>query len=503
MKKKKMLLTLLVFVSLSIALCGCIGDKSSADTSSITIGLPQDLEESLDPHVAKAAGTKEVLFNMFEGLVKPDSDGNFIPALASKYEILDEGKVYSFTLRKDVKFHDGSLVTAEDVIYSINRCADATDETTFVPAYSNIEKIEELETGEIQITLKEKDTEFLAYMTTAIIPKSNLNANTNPIGTGPYRFVSRSPQENIVLERFDSYWGEPANIKNVTLKILSNADMIVMNLNGGAINMYARLTTTQANEVSDQFKIYESTMNLVQALYLNNKVAPFNDLRVRQALCYAIDVDALQNMLFDGHGQEIGSSMFPSFGKYYKDDLKDYYTVDYKKAKELLNEAGYPDGFSFTITVPSNYQPHIDTAQVLVEQFKNIGVTCTISLVEWNTWLSEVYTNRNYEATVIGVDAPYLTARALLERFASDSSSNFINFQSEEYDKVLKNAIASVDEAKKIELYKTCEEILTKDAASVYIQDMPELVALNKRFAGFVSYPLYVLDIAKLYQVEN
>ena len=498
-----MLLTLLVFVSLSIALCGCIGDKSSADTSSITIGLPQDLEESLDPHVAKAAGTKEVLFNMFEGLVKPDSDGNFIPALASKYEILDEGKVYSFTLRKDVKFHDGSLVTAEDVIYSINRCADATDETTFVPAYSNIEKIEELETGEIQITLKEKDTEFLAYMTTAIIPKSNLNANTNPIGTGPYRFVSRSPQENIVLERFDSYWGEPANIKNVTLKILSNADMIVMNLNGGAINMYARLTTTQANEVSDQFKIYESTMNLVQALYLNNKVAPFNDLRVRQALCYAIDVDALQNMLFDGHGQEIGSSMFPSFGKYYKDDLKDYYTVDYKKAKELLNEAGYPDGFSFTITVPSNYQPHIDTAQVLVEQFKNIGVTCTISLVEWNTWLSEVYTNRNYEATVIGVDAPYLTARALLERFASDSSSNFINFQSEEYDKVLKNAIASVDEAKKIELYKTCEEILTKDAASVYIQDMPELVALNKRFAGFVSYPLYVLDIAKLYQVEN
>ncbi len=498
-----MLLTLLVFVSLSIALCGCIGDKSSADTSSITIGLPQDLEESLDPHVAKAAGTKEVLFNMFEGLVKPDSDGNFIPALASKYEILDEGKVYSFTLREDVKFHDGSLVTAEDVIYSINRCADATDETTFVPAYSNIEKIEELETGEIQITLKEKDTEFLAYMTTAIIPKSNLNANTNPIGTGPYRFVSRSPQENIVLERFDSYWGEPANIKNVTLKILSNADMIVMNLNGGAIDMYARLTTTQANEVSDQFKIYESTMNLVQALYLNNKVAPFNDLRVRQALCYAIDVDALQNMLFDGHGQEIGSSMFPSFGKYYKDDLKDYYTVDYKKAKELLNEAGYPDGFSFTITVPSNYQPHIDTAQVLVEQFKNIGVTCTISLVEWNTWLSEVYTNRNYEATVIGVDAPYLTARALLERFASDSSSNFINFQSEEYDKVLKNAIASVDEAKKIELYKTCEEILTKDAASVYIQDMPELVALNKRFAGFVSYPLYVLDIAKLYQVEN
>ena len=109
-------------------------------------------------------------------------------------------------------------------------------------------------------------------------------------------------------------------------------------------------------------------MNLVQALYLNHAAAPFDNKLVRQAMCYAVDPQEVMMMIADGKGTEIGSSMFPAFGKYYVDDLKDMYTQDVNKAKELLTEAGYPDGFDMTITVPSNYQPHIDTAQVLVEQ---------------------------------------------------------------------------------------------------------------------------------------
>ena len=219
-KRRKMLLFLTMFVSLSIALCGCRGDKSSADTSSITIGIPQDIEDSLDCHKAKAAGTKEVLFNVYEGLVKPDSDGNFIPAVASNYVIEEEGKKYIFELRKGVKFHDESLVTVEDIKYSLERCADANDETTFVPAYSNLESVDILDETTIQITLKQKDTEFLAYMTTAIIPKENKYPGTNPIGTGPYQFVSRTPQEQIVFKKFDSYWGTGANIENVIFKVM-------------------------------------------------------------------------------------------------------------------------------------------------------------------------------------------------------------------------------------------------------------------------------------------
>lgn len=500
MKKRSFKTALLFFVlaTLTIALCGCAGDKEGGNSSQITIGIPQDLEDSLDPHKAVAAGTKEVLFNIFEGLVKPTSDGNLIPAVASSYEETEGGKVYTFTLRDNVKFHDGSTVTAEDVKFSLDKCADASEGEPLVPAFSNVDSIEILDEHTVQVILKEADTEFLAYMTTAIIPAANENPDTNPIGTGPYKYVSRSPQENFVVERFEDYWGEPAYIQDVTFKICANADSIVMDLEGGSIDMFARVTSTQAASLSDDFEILEGTMNLVQALYLNHEEAPFDDERVRQALCYATDVEEIKLMVSDGKGTQIGSSMFPAFGKYYMEELNDAYPTNVEKAKELLKEAGYEDGLSFTITVPSNYQPHIDTAQVLVEQFKKIGVQADIQLVEWDSWLSDVYQNRQFQSTVVGVDAANLTGAALLQRFTSDSPKNFINYKNEEYDAAFAKAISSVEDNEKTQYYKECEKILSDTAANVYIQDLPEFVALNKKYTGYEFYPLYVQDVAKL-----
>ena len=499
---KRILLTL-VCGALTIALGACSGDKAGESSSQITIGIPQDIEDSLDPHKAVAAGTKEVLFNLYEGLVKPDSSGELQPAIASDYSISEDATTYTFTLREGVKFHDGSMVTAEDVKYSIDRCADTTNGEPLVEAYSNIKSVNIVDEKTVEVVLNTADSDFLANMTTAIIPASNENPDTNPIGTGPYRYVSRSPQENFVVEKFDEYWGTPANIENVTFRVCANADSIVMNLQGGSIDMFARLTTTQASQLGDQFDVLEGTMNLVQALYLNNAVEPFNDERVRQALCYAVDPQGIMDLISDGKGTEIGSSMFPAFEKYYMPELNDVYSQDFDKAKELLAEAGYPDGFSFTITVPSNYQQHIDTAQVLVEQLKNIGVTAEIELVEWETWVSEAYTNRNFEATVVGVDASSLTASALLSRFVSDAPNNFINFSNADYDAAYARAEAAVDDEEKTEAYKECERLLAEHAANVYIQDLPCLVALNKKYAGYEFYPLYVQDISKLYIVEE
>ncbi len=505
MKKRKGLKSFLLvsmLMTLAIALGGCSGDKEGDDSSQITIGIPQDLEDSLDPHKAVAAGTKEVLFNLYEGLVKPASDGSFIPAVASAYEETEGGKVYTFTLRDGVKFHDGSTVTVEDVKFSLEKCADASAGEPLVAAFSNIESVTTPDDGTVVVTLKEADTEFLAYMTTSIIPASNEDPDTNPIGTGPYKFVSRSPQENFVVERFEDYWGEPAGIKDVTFKICANADSLVMDLEGGSIDMFARLTSSQVQELSDQFDILEGTMNLVQALYLNHAEKPFDDVRVRKALCYAIDPDEIMLMVSDGKGTELGSSMFPAFSKYFMEELNDTYNQDIEKAKELLAEAGYPDGFSFTICVPSNYQPHIDTAQVLVEEFKAIGVDAKIQLVEWDSWLSDVYQGRQFQSTVVGVDASNLTGASLLERFTSDSGKNFINYSNAEYDEALKNAVMSTDDDEKTRYYKECQRILSEDAANVYIQDLPEFVALNKKYTGYEFYPLYVQDVAKLKLAE-
>lgn len=505
MSKVKGILALCALMTMSIALIGCSGDKAK-DSSEIVVGIPQDLEDSLDPHKALAAGTKEILFNVYEGLLKPDSQGNNIPAVAESYTVSEDLMTYTFKLRDGIKFHNGKNVTADDVKYSIDKFAGISDGSEpLVSAFSVIEEVNIIDDKTVDVVLNTPDTDlptYLAMVSAAIIPKDNENPDTVAIGTGPYKYVSRSPQENVICEAFDEYWGEKASIKNVTFKVEANADSIVMDLLGGSIDFYARLTIDQVKQLNDEFSVYEGTMNLVQALYLNNNVKPFNDVRVRQALSYATDVDEILDITAEGKGTKIGSSMFPAFGKYYDESLSELYPTDIEKAKELLKEAGYENGFNMTITVPSNYQPHIDVAQVLAEQYKKIGVNAEIQLVEWNSWLSDVYTGRNFESTVIGVDASYLAASALLSRFESTAANNFINFKSDAYDKAYNKTLTTADDDERTALYLECEKILADEAANVYIQDLPEYVVLNKKFTGYEFYPLYVQDIAKLKLAE-
>ena len=509
-----------MLLTLTIALGGCAGDKEAEDssqvattsateaensgTSHITIGIPQDLD-SLDPNIATAAGTQEILFNVYEGLYKPDVDGNLIPAVASDCAISEDGKVYTFTLRDGVKFHNGNPVTVEDVVYSMNKCADDGTGQPLVSAFSNVESVEATDDKTVVITLIEENKDFLAILSateTCIVPADVEDLETTPVGTGPYKIVSRSLQENVELEKFDEYWGEPANIEEVTIKILADADSILMNLQGGAVDLVERVTSTQASELGDQFNVLEGSMNLVQALYLNNAVEPFNNEKVRQALSYAINKQEILDFVADGKGTPIASSMFPAFGKYYMEELNDVYTNDIDKAKELLAEAGYPDGFTFTIRVPSNYQQHVDTATVLAEQLKQIGVTANIELIEWQTWLDDVYKQKNYEATIVGLDASTLTAGAMLKRFTSTAHNNFTNYNNTDYDKAYESALVAKTDEEATQYYKECEKILCETAANVYIQDLVQFVAINKKYAGYEFYPFYVMDIAKLYAVE-
>ena len=514
--KRKLMAFLLLASLLCAALTGCGGSSTEktpeggqtqtgstdAVANEITVGIAQDLDDSLDPHLAVAAGTKEVMFNVFEGLMKPTSTGDLTPAVAESYTVSEDRLTYTFTLREGVKFHNGDEVTAEDVVYSISRCADTTDGTPLVEAFSVIQSVEAVDARTVAITIAEPSNEFISYMTTAILPADYDQQDTAPVGTGPFKFVSRAAQDNIVLEKFDEYWGTPAYLDKVTFKIMENADSLVMSLQSGAIDLCSHLTSTQVAQLGGDFYVAEGTMNLVQALYLNNAEKPFDDVRVRQALCYAVDKQGIIDLAFDGYGSPIGSSMYPTFGKYFDESLTNYYTKDVEKAKSLLADAGYPNGFEMTITVPSNYQPHIDTAQVLVEQLKEIGVTAKIELVEWGTWVSDVYAGRQFQSTVVGVDASNMTARALLERFTSDYAKNFINYNNADYDALFQQALTTYDDAGQTAIYKAMEKNLTENAANVYIQDLADLVAVRQGLEGVTFYPIYVLDLSTVRYAE-
>lgn len=516
--KKKLLALFLALVMVGAVLPGC-GDGSKdpggqgnngktgepVKGGEITVGIAQDLDDSLDPHQTVAAGTREVLFNIFEGLVKPNSDGEMIPAVAEKYTLSEDGTTYTFTLREGVKFHNGQTVTAEDVVYSINRCAAVPEgqEKPLVAAFSAVKSVEALDEKTVAVTIAQRDLEFISYMTAAIIPADYENQDTAPVGTGPFRFVSRTPQQDFVMERFEDYWGAPAWLDKVTYKICENADALVMNLNGGSIDLCAHLTSAQASQLNQNFQVLEGTMNLVQAIYLNNQAKPFDNQLVRQALCYAIDRQGIMDMVADGHGTAVGSSIYPAFTKYFLPELVDKYPHSVEKAKELLAQAGYPDGFDMTISVPNNYQPHMDTAEVVAEQLREAGINVTIQPVEWSTWLDTIYNGRQFQATVVGVDAANMTARAMLERFTSDYGKNFINYNNPAYDALFQQAINAQDEAAQTDLYKQMETMLADTAANVYIQDLCDLVAMRQDLGGLKFYPIYVLDLSTVYLTQR
>lgn len=505
--KKKLFLTAFSVFALTV-LCACKdgtenGDISSgrSATNSIVVGITQDLD-SLDPHIAVAAGTDEVLFNVFEGLVKPDKDGNFVEAVAESYAISEDALVYTFFLRENVKFHNGKTVTADDVVYSLKRCAgllDVQDPNVLVEsALSVINEIVATDGRTVKITLSQPNTELLPYLTCAIIPCDYEDQKTHPVGTGPFQFVSYAPLESFVVEKFEDYYGKKAYLDKITFKIYANTDAAFLELMAGAIDIFPYLTQEQADRLAGKYTIEAGGMNMVQAVFLNNQAAPFDNETVRKALCYAIDRQAILDMLSGGRGTIIGTSMFPGMGIYYNEETVKMYPHDKAKAKALLKEAGYADGLSFELTVPSNYQYHMDTAQVIVEQLKEVGITVTIKPVEWATWLSEVYGGRNYQATIVGLDSN-LAPSDILKRYVSTAGNNFINYANEQFDTMFAQAVATVSTEEKVNLYKELQQLLAKEAASVYLQDPALLTAVNKSLDGYEFYPVFAQDMSLVY----
>lgn len=512
MMKKRLLSLVLATIVLVIIFAGCNNTaqtESEAPASSgtpvmggdLTVGIAQDLDQTLDPHSVVSAGTRELLFNVYEGLIKLDPEGNFIAAVAEKYEISDTSDIYTFTLRQDVKFHNGDTVTAQDVVYSISRAAGLDTGKVLIKGLELVASVEAADENTVVVTLTTPNIETLASFTAAIIPEGN-DPTADVVGTGPFKFISRVPQESISVEKFSDYWGTPAYVDSVTYKIFENGETLVMSLMGGSVDIAAHLTSAQLKELGSGYNSAEGTMNIVQAVYLNNSVEPFDNVEVRRALSYAVDKQSVMDFISDGKGAAVGSSMYPSFTKYFREDLVDYYEYDVEKAKTLLAEAGYPNGFEMTITVASNYTPHVDTATIIAEQLKQIGVTVNVELVDWGTWLSDTYAGRDFQATIIGFEAANLAPRYMLERFASTSGSNFINFNSAEYDEVLQKALGSTDDAEKVELYGRLQEILTEQAANLYIQDLCDIIVMQSNVSGYEFYPLYVMDMAKVYFTE-
>lgn len=499
MKKKILAMLLTAVMAVSLAACGGSAGNST-ESDSFIYGMAGEITD-FDPFSSGGtANSRTVTFNIFEGLVKVSTDGTVKPAVAEEAVMNEDATVYTFTLRDGIKFHNGSEVTMDDVLYSVQKAIDAGTN-----GYNEIASFEAVDERTLTVTLNRTDAGFLDYFTQAIIPAGsddNGEMLLAPIGTGPYMFGEYEVAQQVTLKKFDEYWGEGGSIDEIVVRFLSDQNAQLTNFQSGAIDGFGGYGEMGEQINEENATITQTLSNMSQVLALNNAVEPFTDVRVRQAVALAVDSHDVLETINYGIGQVVGSPVPPALTRYYMPELEDQYAKDNDAAMQLLKDAGYPDGFTFTVRVPSNYPVHVHCAEQIVSQLAEVGIDMKIEQVDWGTWLEKVYKGRDYEATLISVDGSTISPTAFLARYTSDSKSNFMNFSSAAYDEAYAEALNATDEETQVSAFKAAQQILADECPGVFIEDIGSLTVYTKDFEGYNSYPLTAMDFTAVHKAE-
>jgi len=471
--------------------------EQTNEKTELTMGYQID-PEGLDPQRTAAASTFSVTNNIYDTLVGVDSDWNVIPRLAKSWEVSQDGMEITFTLRDDVYFHNGRQLKSSDIEFSFNRLKD--EESPKAKDYENIIKIEVIDDYNIKFITEKLDVELLkwfAYPWTAIVPEEAVdNLKTNPVGTGAFTLKEWIPQQHIILERNENYYGDKAKLETVKLVLIPDATSLIAGLQIGDLDIIP-LSGDQVNMLKDnsEYKILSESMNAVQIMSINTKNEILANEKVRQAMSMAINKDDVISASTFGYGDKIGSHLPSTSPDYY--DTNNVMEYNVEKAKELLKEAGYENGFEIKMTLPKNYQLHVDAGQVIADQLSKIGIKVNIEIVEWGTWLSEVYGAKNFETTVVG-HTGRLDSYAFLKRYKSDSD-DYISLRTGEVDELLDQALQELDAEKRKEIYKEIQIVLANKLPAIYIQAPHTILGMSSNVEGMNIFPIDVYDFKDVY----
>lgn len=522
--KLKLKNTILLGSAFLLAACGATSADSGTDTTTesdsnvqessetasssnptaeehiVRIAMASEID-SIDPHQSSATDTGAILANIHDGLIDTNTEGAVIPALAESWEISDDNLTYTFHLVQDAVFHNGDPVTADDVVASYAPLAGLTGAEPLSSKWEIVADIQALDEFTVEITLSSIDSGFLARTMSAIMPAGYEDQETNPIGAGPFEFDEWLSGQHLTMVAFEDYYNEESipEIDGVEWVLMQDNATINLALQTGEIDI-AGTDLAGKQQLGDAVNYLEGPMNMPVIFGLNHTHEPFQDERVRQAINHAIDKQEIIDIVFQGNAVELGSNFSPVMAFYYQEGLQEIWAYDVERAQELLADAGYPD-LTFTIKVPSHAQFYVDTAQVMQSQLAKAGITMNIAPVDWNTWLEEVYTDFNHEATIVGLTGkidPY----DVLIRFREGYGRNFINFNNPDYNAAIDQAIGELDEDARADYYKEAQTILTEDAASVFLMDPNRILAVSKKYDGLELYPIvkYNLEDLKIVQ---
>ena len=493
--KKSVFVGFALSVSLLFASCT---SKVSKDVLRMNVSSEPD---SFFPWESAAADTAAIYYNIFDGLLSFDENGAIHPALCVSYEISDDKLTYTFHLREGVKFHNGADFSSADCVYTYENLAGLNGNTTRSDMMMrSIESVSAPDAKTFIIKLKNQNGGFLALNICPILPVGYTNHAEKPVGTGAYKFVEYQLHQKVVLEKNENYWNAEnmPKIPRIEIYVMSDENAILSALQSKQLDIGQMLSAENAKTLEKKFQLFSAPQNMVQVLGMNNSVKPLDNPLVRQAITMAINKDEVIEGAMGGFGTKLYSNFSPILGAYYNDRLSEIYKNDVALAKSTLAQAGYANGFELEITVPGNYRIHVDTAQIIAKQLEQIGIRCKIKTVEWTTWLDQVYTKFDYQATVIAF-AGKLEPSEVLRRYYSSYKRNFTRYNNPVFDETFNKAEIETDSAKRVKYYKYCQELLTKSAPAVFIADPNNTVLLRNDVRGYETYPVLFYNFAKMY----
>lgn len=438
----------------------------------LVLGVPLE-PPNLDPTSGAAAAVDSIVYgNVFEGLTRIAESGEVEPALAESWEVTPDDLAYIFHLRRGVRFHDGSEFDADDVKFSLDRALAPSSTNAQKALLSPIRQVEVLDPFTVRLNLERPSGTlpyFLGWGDAVIVAAESAATNaSDPIGTGPFRFSTWRRGDSIRLDRSADYWGPGANLDSVVFKFIGDPAAAFASLKAGDIDAYPNYPAPEniaefENDPNFNVVIGATAGKVIMAI--NNRRAPFSNQLVRMAVSHAVDRNAIIDGALFGFGQPIGSHYTRQSRAYV--DLTNRYPLDLERARSLLADAGYPDGFDATLRLPP--RPYARRAgEVIVSQLSAIGIRLEIENLEWAQWIDQVFSRHEFDLTIIEHIEPMD-----IGIYARDEY--YFGYADPGFKALFERSEIETDDAAKDELLRQIQTKIADDAVNVFLVQSAQL----------------------------
>ncbi len=457
----------------------------------------------LDPHITNATSTRNMLENTYEGLVRFDSSLQVLPALAESWETSEDGLAWTFHLRPGVTFHDGSPLTASDVAFSINRIKDPAIASPRSDDFGVVESIDVVDDLTVVFNLTQPFAPLLSKLGSSlnvIVPQHVVEAEgdlqNTVVGTGPFRFVEYLPQTSMVLERNDDYWRTDAAgnqlpyLDGIQIIFYPDPTSRTTAIQTGSVDWieYVPAPDIDILALDPAIELVGGIASNFRTLYMNATHAPFDNVLVRQAVSHAIDEQAIVDVALFGTGGVVATGTTIPAENFYGIDTSPYIGRDVERARELLAEAGYADGFEFDLYVTSTYDFLRTPAELIQADLAAVGITANIVAEDWTVYLPKALAG-DFTATILGESGQSDPDDFLFNVFYTGNGGNLSQFSDPVLDELLEQGRQVSDIEERREVYARAQERIFEMAPHVFLFHSTQYVAHRDNVHGYLHFP--------------